>query len=95
MFIYSYGYTSFYVTGSKYSPANSSDKYLKSLTDKFLTNESRLEFINCMLSIKSRFVLILKAMHFSNSFGVILLLHQTYLFPLLLNDCHNLLDYEI
>ena len=76
------------------SPLNSSDKYLKSLSDKFLTNESKLEFINCMLSIKTRFVLIVKAMYFSNPFGMTLL-HQTYLFPLLLNDCHNLLDYEI
>ena len=50
----------------KSSPLNSSEKYLKSLSDKFLTNESRN-----------------------------LLLHQTYLFSLLLNDCHNPLDYEI
>ena len=57
---------------TKDSTLNSSDKYLKSLSDKFLTNESRLEFINCILSIKTRFVLIVKATYFSNPFGMTL-----------------------
>ena len=54
------------------SPLDSLNKYSKSLSDKFLTNESRLEFINCMLSIKTSFVLIMKAMYFSNPFGMTL-----------------------
>ena len=54
------------------SPLNSSDRFLKSLSDKFLTNESKLEFINCILSIKNRFLLIVKAMYFSNPFGMTL-----------------------
>ena len=57
---------------TKNSPLNSSDRYLKSLSDKFLTNKSRLEFINCMLPIKTRFVLILKVMYFANPFGITL-----------------------
>ena len=52
------------------SPLNSCVKYLKSLSDKFLTNESRLEFINYMLSIKTKFLLIAKAMHYSYPFGI-------------------------
>ena len=59
----------FCFTSFKNSPLNSSDKHLKSLSDRFLTNESRLEFINCMLPIKTRFALIVKAMYFSTPFG--------------------------
>ena len=44
----------------------------KSLPDKFLTNESRLEFMNCMPSIKTRFALTVKAMYFSNPLGMTL-----------------------
>ena len=51
---------------------NSCDKYLKSLSDKFLNNESRLEFINCMLPIKTKLLLIVKATYFSNPFGITL-----------------------
>ena len=52
------------------SPLSSCVKYLKSLSDKFLTNESRLEFINDMLSIKTKFLLIAKAMHYSYPFSI-------------------------
>ena len=62
----------YFFTKFKNSPLSSSDKHLKSLSDRFLTNESRPEFINCMLSIKTRFVLIVKAMYFSNAFGITL-----------------------
>ena len=72
LFIYSYGYNPFCFTSSENSPLNSSDKCLKSLSNKFLTNESRLEFINCMLLIKTRFLLIVKAVYFSNPFGMTL-----------------------
>ena len=54
------------------SPLNSSDKYLKSLSDKFLTYKSKLVFINCILSIKTKILLIVKAMYFSNPFGITL-----------------------
>ena len=63
---------SFCFTNPKNSPLNFSEKYLKSLFDKFLTNISRLEFINCILSIKIRFLLIVKAMYFCNPFGMTL-----------------------
>ena len=48
----------------------SCDKCFKSLFDTFLTNASRLKFINCMLSIKTKVLLIAKAMCFSNPFGI-------------------------
>ena len=51
----------------------SSDKCLKSLPDKFLTKTSRLEFINYMLAIKMKFLLILKAVCRFNLFGVTLI----------------------
>ena len=70
--IYSYGYTPFYFNSFKNSPLISSDKHLRSLSDRFLANESRQKFINYMLSIKARFVLIVRAMYFSNSFGMTL-----------------------
>ena len=70
--MYSYGYAPFCYTTFSKSPLNSSDKYLKSLSDKFLTNESKLEFINCILSIKTKFLLTVKAMCFSNAFGITL-----------------------
>ena len=62
--------TLFFVLHFNKSPLNSSDKHPKSLSDKFLTNESKLEFINCMLSIKTRFSLIVKAIYSPNPFGI-------------------------
>ena len=58
------------MTNSDKLSLNSWDKYLKSLSDKLLTNASRLEFKNCMLSIKTKFLLIVKAMYVYNSFGI-------------------------
>ena len=46
---------------------------LKTLSEKFLTNASRLEFIICMLSIKTKALLIAKAMCFSKPFGITLI----------------------
>ena len=66
LFLYAYRYTLFYFTNSETPPLNSSDKYLKTLSDKILTNLFRLESISCMLSIKNKFLLIVKAMYFSN-----------------------------
>ena len=66
-------YTPFCLTNFNFVPLNSSLKYLKSLLFKFLTNLSRLEFINCILSIKTRFLLTVKAMCFSNPFGMTLI----------------------
>ena len=59
MWIHSFCFTNF-----KNLPLNSCDKFLKSLSNKLLTNASRLEFINYMLSIKTKFLLIVKAMYF-------------------------------
>ena len=39
-------------------------KYFKSLSDKPLLHESKLEFISCIFSIKTKFLLVVKAMHF-------------------------------
>ena len=71
--IYSDGCTPFCFTNFNCSPLNSCDKYVKPLSGKFLTNASRLEFINCMLSIKTKILLIIKATY--------LLLDQIFLFP--------------
>ena len=49
---------------------NSSVKYLKSLSDKFLTSFSKLEFINCILSIKTKFLFKKNVMYFSSLFGI-------------------------
>ena len=46
---------------------------LKTLSEKFLTNASRLEFIICMLSIKTKVLLIAKAVCFSKPFGITLI----------------------
>ena len=46
-------YTPFYFTSSNRLPLNSFDIYLKPLSDKFINNTSRLELINCMLSIET------------------------------------------
>ena len=62
----------FWFTNSNKLLLNSCDKCLKSLSDKFLTNASRLEFINCIPSIKTKFLLIVKAVYFSNPFGITL-----------------------
>ena len=42
----------------KKSPINSRDKYLKSLSEKLFTNASRLEFLNYLLSIKTKYLLV-------------------------------------
>ena len=49
---------------------------LKIILLQFLINASRLKFINCMLSIKTKFLLIVKAMYFSNPFGIALIFTQ-------------------
>ena len=54
----------------KESPLNFCSKYLKSSADKFLTNTSRLEFTNCMQSIKVKLLLVVKVMYVSNPFGI-------------------------
>ena len=72
------------LTRPKNSPLNSSDKYLKSLSDKFLTYESKLEFINYMLPIKTRYLLIVKDMYFSNSFGMVLIFTSNLLISLII-----------
>ena len=51
---------------SKFSEANFSVKYLKSSSDKFLTILSRLEFINCILPIKTKFLFKKNTMYFSS-----------------------------
>ena len=66
------GYTPFCFISFKNSPLNSSDKYLKSLSDKLLPNESKLELMYCILSIKTKFILIVQVMYFSNPFGMTL-----------------------
>ena len=48
-------------------------KCLKSFSEKFLVNRSRLQFIHFMLSIKTKFLLIVKAMYFTNSVGITLI----------------------
>ena len=55
---------------SKFLEPNSSVKYLKSLSDKFLTSFLRLEFINCILPIKTKFLLRINAMQFSNPLSI-------------------------
>ena len=62
--IYSNEYNPYCVTTLTKSLLNSCDKYVKSISDKFLTNESRLEFINYIRSIKTKFLLIVKSMYF-------------------------------
>ena len=74
-----FGFTSF-----KNSLLNSSDKYLKSLSDKFVTDQSKLEFINCILSIKTKFLLIVKAMYFSNPFGLTVFFTLNLLFSFII-----------
>ena len=51
---------------------SSCNKCLESLFDKFLTKTSRLDFINYMLSVNVKFLLIVKTMHFSNQFDLTL-----------------------
>ena len=68
--MYLYGYTPFCFTNFKNSPLNSLDKYLKSLSEKFLTNASILKLKNSILPVKSKLLLIVTAMYFSNPFGI-------------------------
>ena len=70
--IYSYGYTAICFTNSNKSLLIFFYKYLNSLFDKSLTNASKLEFMNCMLSIQNKLLLIAKAMSFSNPFSITL-----------------------
>ena len=68
--------------------SNYFDKYLKSLSDKFLTNASRLQFINYILSVKTKLLIIVKAIYFSNPFGITF----TSNLPIswMINACHIL-----
>ena len=68
--MYSYGCTPFCFTNSDYSQLNYFDNYLKSLSNKFLTNASSPELINSMLSIKTKRRLTVKAIYFSQLFGI-------------------------
>ena len=68
---YSYGYTPLCFSNFYNTYFYITFTYLKPVFDKFLTNASTLELINCMLSIQTKFLLIVKAMCFSNPFGVI------------------------
>ena len=45
-------------------------KYLKPSSDKFLFVFSRLEFINCILPIKNKFLFRINATFFPNLFGI-------------------------
>ena len=56
-------------TNSKKSPLSSCDKYLNSLSERFLTGLFRIEFINCMLRIIAKLSLIVKNIYFSKPFG--------------------------
>ena len=58
-----------FFTNCNKSPPNSCDEFLKSLSERLLTNLFRLEFINSMLPIKTKLLLIVKSMYFSNEFG--------------------------
>ena len=70
--------------------SNYFDKYLKSLSDKFLTNASRLQFINCILSVKTKLLIILKAIYFSNPFGITFTLTSNLPISWMINACHIL-----
>ena len=80
---------------TKILDANSLVKYLKSFSDKFLTSFSRLQFISCILSVKTKFL-------FKNIPCIFLIYlelrqfsHQICEAYKKLNDCHNLLNCEI
>ena len=62
--------TTFYFNSSNNSQLNFCNKYLKSMSFHFksLTNAARIEFVNCMQSIKIKFQLTIKEMYFSNPF---------------------------
>ena len=66
------------------------DKYLKSLSDKFLTNASRLQFIDCILSVKTKLSIIVKAVYFSNPFGITFTLTSNLPISWMINACHIL-----
>ena len=57
----------------KNSSLNSCDKNIKLLYDKFLNNTSRPKFINCVESINTKFLLIVKALYFAHPLGIILI----------------------
>ena len=79
--MYSYGYTPFCFTNFKNSLLNSCDKCLKSLSNKSSTNAFNVEFINFMLSIKTKILLIVKATYFSNQFGTKLIFRSNLPIP--------------
>ena len=79
----------------KTPPKKQRTQALKSLSDKFLSNISRLELINCILSIKTKFLLIVKAMYFSNSFGITLIFNSNLQISCIVKWLHGLSNYEI
>ena len=50
-----------------------------SVSLKYFVTDCRLEFINCILSIKTKFLLMLKVMYFSNPFGITLIFTSNFL----------------
>ena len=56
---------------------------------------SRLQFINCIMSIKNKFSFKINALHFSNPFIVTSIFTSKYLSLLNINECHNPLNCEI
>ena len=63
----------FCFNSSKFLEPNSCTKYLKSSSDTFLSNLSLLQFINCILSMKAKFLPKNYSMYFSNPFGITLI----------------------
>ena len=70
-------------------------KYLKSLSDKFLTTLTRLEFINCILPIKTRFLFKKNAMYFYSPIGITSIFTSNLLSLLKIKWRFNLLNCEI
>ena len=93
--LYWYGYTPFSFTNFNCSSLNSYDKHSKSLPNNFLTNESRLEFIHCMLSRKTKLKVIVKAIYFYNPFVITFTFTSNVPISYITNDCHNLSNYAI
>ena len=62
--------SSFCLRSFKFLELNSLVKYLKSSSARFLISCSRLEFINCILSIKTKFLFQKNVISFSNLFGI-------------------------
>ena len=51
--------------------------------------------MNCILSIKTKFLFRINAMYFSNLFGITSILTPKFLSPKKIYECHKLLDYQI